>query len=94
MRETVVFSALNVPAEEWQEDPYDPLHQCEFMRNRADSPEYDAQFPDHPLSKVRSYLAELAGQLEVAPAISTKEPFKYRKPGAGFWSRLWQKGFG
>lgn len=69
MRETVIFAALNMPLEAWQEDPYDPLHKGVFMRNRADSPEYDAQFPDHPLSKVRGYLAELAGQLEVAPTI-------------------------
>ncbi len=91
MRESMIFASLNVPIEAWQEDPYDPRHKADFMRNRADSPEYDAQFPDHPLSKVRLYLDELAEQIEVAPAVAAARPFKFKGPRTRFWSRFWRK---
>jgi len=74
----------------WEQDPYDPLHKGVFMRNLADAQSYDAQFPDHPLSKVRSYLLELSGQLRVAQDISSAKTFRYKKPRATIWSRLWK----
>jgi hypothetical protein len=87
----MVMASQDVPIEAWQQDPYDPSHKGAFMRNHADCPEYDAQFPDHPLSKTRAYLAELAAQLEIAPAVSGAAPFKFRAPRTGFWSRLFGK---
>jgi len=71
-------------------DPYEPTYKGAFLRNRADGREYDAQFPDHPLSKVRMYLAELAEQLKVASNISGARPFKYKVPRTGMLSRFWK----
>lgn len=70
----------------WEQDPYDPGYQGAFMSNRADHPRYDAQFPDHPLSKARGYLNELAGQLRLAPAITRAKLFQHRAKSSGFWS--------
>ena len=61
----------------WEHDPYEPAYCGQFMRNRADDPKYDAAFPDHPLSKVRRYLAELAHTLEVSTRIRLLPPYVY-----------------
>lgn len=74
----------------WEQDPYDPSYRGPFMRNQADDQKYDDQFPEHPLSKVRSYLNELATDLQVAPSIHALTPFKYKAPKAGIWPRLWR----
>lgn len=100
MREAAVMSMRKTPPEfdeltgkliGWEQDPYDPAHRGNFMRNLADDPQYDDRFPEHPLSKVRRYLGEISSELAVAPGISAKRPFKYKDKGrrARFWSRLW-----
>jgi hypothetical protein len=43
----------------WRQDPYMPSHRARCLRNRADDVQWDARFPDHPLSRLRSYLALL-----------------------------------
>ncbi|CAB3803859.1 hypothetical protein [Paraburkholderia caffeinilytica] len=65
----------------WAQDPYDPGYRAEFMRNQADDQKFDAQFPDHPLSKVRRYLAELESGVRVDPAIRGLQPFSYPAQG-------------
>ena len=35
----------------WLDDPYDPSETGAMTRNKAERPEYDAQFPNHPLSR-------------------------------------------
>jgi hypothetical protein len=72
----------------WMQDPYDAAHAGAFMRNLADDRQYDATFPQHPLSKVRVYLDELATGLVVSPGIRKARPFRFRNPKAGFWQRL------
>ncbi|MDC8003424.1 hypothetical protein POV27_05140 [Aureisphaera galaxeae] len=46
--------------EGWFQDPYDPEIKEGILMNKSEATTYDAQFPDHPLSKVR----ELLGQIE------------------------------
>jgi hypothetical protein len=41
----------------------------------ADLPEYDADFPDHPLTRARVLLHRLAGTVEVSPAFRALDPF-------------------
>jgi hypothetical protein len=41
----------------WSRDPYDSRHDEGALYNEADEPRYDGQFPQHPLSRVRAYLA-------------------------------------
>jgi hypothetical protein len=43
--------------------------------NVADRPEYDAMFPDHPLSRVRVLLARLQRSARVDPAFRALPPF-------------------
>lgn len=62
----------------WEQDPYDPTYKGEFMRNCADDPRFDDTFPDHPLSKVRRYLAELADGIVRSQAFNALDPFIYK----------------
>jgi hypothetical protein len=46
----------------WAQDPYDPSYQGvdrSTLRYMSDAEEYDEQFPEHPLSKVRRELKQL-----------------------------------
>lgn len=46
----------------WAQDPYDPQYRGvdrKTLRYMSDAEEYDQQFPDHPLSKVRRELRQL-----------------------------------
>jgi len=46
----------------WAQDPYDPSYRGvdrSTLRYRSDTEEYDDEFPDHPLSKVRRELRRL-----------------------------------
>ena len=43
----------------WVKDPYDPQFDNIALFNLADNPQYDAQFPDHPLSRVRRKLTHI-----------------------------------
>ncbi|WP_230963659.1 hypothetical protein [Burkholderia territorii] len=61
----------------WTQDPYDSGYRTEFMRNLADDQKFDEQFPDHPLSKARTYLAEIETGVRVDPAIYELQPFIY-----------------
>jgi hypothetical protein len=44
----------------WVKDPYDARYDEGALFNLADQRKYDAQFPDHPLSRVRGYLDDFA----------------------------------
>lgn len=74
----------------WEQDPYDPAHRGDFMRNQADDARHDAAFPDHPLSKVRGYLGELSTLLQVTGDLRALKPFRHRAAGGNVWSRLWR----
>ncbi len=46
----------------WAQDPYDPAYagvDRSSLRFRSDAEHYDAQFPEHPLTRVRQVLAAL-----------------------------------
>lgn len=48
---------------DWAQDPYDKSYRGpdrRVLRFLSDDAQYDGQFPDHPLTKVRAVLAELA----------------------------------
>ncbi len=51
----------------WAHDPYDPAYRGvdrRVLRGISDDACYDAQFPEHPLSKVRRVLAALPDNME------------------------------
>lgn len=85
MREAAVMVLMGPPKFDtatgellgWNQDPYDSNYHAEFMRNQADDQKFDAQFPDHPLSKVRRYLKELESGVRADAAIYGLQPFTY-----------------
>jgi len=48
----------------WFVDPYDAKYRGVVLRSVADSEEYDAQFPDHPLTRLRSTLKTVRDSLQ------------------------------
>ncbi|WP_443748621.1 hypothetical protein [Asticcacaulis solisilvae] len=85
MRETMVFMMAGLRDSDpvtrkiigWEQDPYEPGRTDAFMRNLADDAKHDAMIPDHPLTKVRTYLAEIEASMRVAPIVRALPPFHY-----------------
>lgn len=74
----------------WEADPYDPSHTAKFMANKADAEKYDAQFPEHPLSRVRAYLNQISETLEVNRELYELKPFIYGASEAKpKWWKFW-----
>jgi hypothetical protein len=63
--------------EGWARDPYDASIETPLARNLAEDERYDAQFPDHPLSRVRSILNPIQASLRVNNAVKSKPKFVY-----------------
>jgi hypothetical protein len=71
IRDTIMFSKLSLEGgavrvdEEtrrmvgWTSDPYFPDFDGPCLRNLSEDERYDADFPDHPLSIIRTELAAL-----------------------------------
>ena len=59
----------------WQQDPYDPGIEAPLLRNKAESVEWDEIVPDHPLSRVRRYLAHLYETCGIGGEVKTAAPF-------------------
>src|SRR5262245_13464974 len=53
----------------WLDDPYDPNERGPMTRNRSERPEFDAQFPEHPLSRARWVLDYLQRTAQVNEAV-------------------------
>jgi hypothetical protein len=61
------------------------------MRNRAESEEYEALFPNHPLSRTRFFLNQIQQTLQIAEQRKAAPRFKYDKPvstGKNWW-KFW-----
>lgn len=53
----------------WNADPYDPNLSEGFLMNRSEDEQYDVQFPEHPLTIIRTKLRELVGSLRFAEGL-------------------------
>lgn len=62
----------------WLDDPYDPSETGPMTRNKAERPEYDAQFPDHPLSRARWVLNHLERTVAINERIKSQPAFVWR----------------
>jgi hypothetical protein len=102
VRDSVVFALekqagrmkFDSPAEfpplGWTQDPYDPGLQSPVMRNLSDDERYDAQFPTHPLSRVRRHLTSMLSTLQVSDEI--RSALKFSGPPnrrLKAWWRFW-----
>lgn len=74
MREAMVMGQVG-PPNYFRPHPYGPEGEGGLPSHVADEPAYDAQFPQHPLTRVRQVLAQLAQQVEVHPGFAALPPF-------------------
>ncbi|HEX8702340.1 MAG TPA: hypothetical protein VF815_26135, partial [Myxococcaceae bacterium] len=83
LRDTLILSTL-MPQdrdpqrwveEEWAQDPYDASDRSRIRRNLSEDEQYDAEFPDHPLSRTRRHLAALLRSLDAEPSLREAPPF-------------------
>jgi hypothetical protein len=76
---------------DWEQDLYDPTYRGKYMRNQSDDSRYDADFPDHPLSRIRRYLAALPDQIDIDPGIKALRPFVYdpNRAAPRPWWKFW-----
>ncbi len=85
LREAAVLATLPLPEIDeatnrivgWCADPYDATLDYPVMRNLADLPEYDAKFPEHPLSRTRKFMAELPQHVTVSQRLQSSAAFAY-----------------
>jgi hypothetical protein len=62
----------------WLDDPYDPSETGPMTRNKSERPEYDAHFPDHPLSRARWILDHLERTIAINETIKSQPAFVWR----------------
>ncbi|NUR51899.1 MAG: hypothetical protein HOV71_27550 [Hamadaea sp.] len=74
MREAMVMAQVG-PTAYFHPHPYGPEGDGGLPSHVADSPAYDPQFPQHPLTRVRQLLAQLAAQVTVDPRFAVLPPF-------------------
>ncbi|MBM9622958.1 hypothetical protein ACFU9F_20905 [Streptomyces zhihengii] len=74
MREAMVMARVG-PGDYFRPHPYAPGLQGGLPFHEADHARWDEQFPDHPLSRVRRVLAELAATVRVEPPFAALPPF-------------------
>jgi hypothetical protein len=74
IREAMVMSQVG-PMNYFRSHPYGPDGEGGLPSHAADDPEHDAQFPQHPLTRVRQVLARLAQQVQLHPAFAALPPF-------------------
>ena len=87
VRDSAVWSLSGVPDEDessteeldpfqgWFGDPYSPEHAAPILRNRSDDEEWDTQFPQHPLSRVRATLREIKASFRGSEDLRKSEPY-------------------
>lgn len=82
----------------WFQDPYNPTYTEGILRNKSEDAKYDDQFPDHPLSRVRRYLANIAQGIMIdevvknaplfrGPVTGRQKSTEQRRP----WWKCWRK---
>jgi hypothetical protein len=86
MRDMVVFIKLRRSGEpgldldggrmtSWLDDPYDPNENGSMTRNKSERPEYDAEFPNHPLSRARKLLDHLERTVRISDTVKRQPRF-------------------
>lgn len=59
----------------WAKDPYEPNLVSGNQMNLSEEIKYDEQFPDHPLSRARSFLTRVANSINFAPEVLSSTAF-------------------
>ncbi|MFD0855772.1 hypothetical protein ACFQ07_26255 [Actinomadura adrarensis] len=83
MREAVLMAKLGVGMEGWLlPHPYDPELKTRLPYHRGDAWEWDAQFPDHPLTRVRAWVGLVLATATVDPAFAALPDFVPSSPAS------------
>lgn len=82
MREAVLMQSLmqqGLSPTDWViPHPYAPHVQTRLPFHRGDDPRYDAQFPQHPLTRARQWLQWVVATATLDPAFAAKGPYVHR----------------
>lgn len=65
--------------EGWNADPYDSNFKSEMLMTFAENQIFDSDFPEHPISRARRWIQNIAETLELEKSLQTREPFERRK---------------
>jgi hypothetical protein len=79
------------PLANWFQDPYDSTVRGPTLRNRADDEKWDPIFPQHPLSRARTCMAQIRRSIQFDESVRGSEPFLGPGRAAGrtnWWGRL------
>ena len=63
--------------EGWMKDPYDESIKLPFMMNLSEAEEFDAQFPEHPLSRMRKFLKQIEETIKINDSLLNEPKFEY-----------------
>jgi len=61
---------------EWARDPYEPNFRSRVLRNQSDDVEWDAAFPGHPLSRVRTCLRVIKETIRLDESVHCSASFE------------------
>lgn len=79
MREAIVANKLlssgSFDETNWSVDPYDKEYKEGSLMNFAEDQHYDADFPAHPLSRVRNLLGQIEKEFKFEQAVKQLKPF-------------------
>jgi hypothetical protein len=76
MKDGTVSVSPDGRIEGWMADPYDASVRAPLMRNRAEAREYDAQFPEHPLTRARRVLDHIQGTVTIGSDLRRAPAFR------------------
>ena len=65
--------------EGWNADPYDPSFKAELLMTFAENAVFDADFPDHPISRARIWIGKFEQSLKLEKSLLAFEPFERRQ---------------
>ncbi len=63
--------------EGWMKDPYDESVHLPLMMNLSESEEFDSQFPEHPLSRMRVFLKHIEETIKIDDSLLNEPKFEY-----------------
>ena len=76
LREAGVATKLGVDETgDWSADPYDASYANPILRNRSDDAEWDALFPEHPLTRARAHMQNTLLRAQLPEAVRDLAPY-------------------
>ena len=64
----------------WMAEPYDGQATTALARNKSEAEQYDVNFPEHPLSRLRRLLRQVQLTLKVGNDVKRQPAFEFKAP--------------